>query len=238
MNLQPAARILVVDDDAGLRRELSEYLSEHDYEVYSAMDAGEMNAVLAVQAIDILILDLMLPGEGGLSICGRLQETHRPYILMLSAMGSDVDRIVGLELGADDYLAKPCAPRELLARIRAILRRKQGGLHRQPAILGYSFCGFRLEVVRRRLQAPNGVIVLLTPGEFTLLYTFLTRPGQALSRDQLLDVARGSDMEIFDRAIDVQISRLRRKLSAFTNEEMITTQRGVGYKFSGHVARQ
>ena len=234
---QPAARILVVDDDAGLRDEIAEYLGEQDYEVHAAGDAEEMNAVLASQAIDVLVLDLMLPGEGGLSICRRLQDRDRPYILMLSAMGRDVDRIVGLELGADDYLAKPCAPRELLARIRAILRRKQGGDQNQAACFGYRFCGFRLEVVRRQLQAPNGVTVLLTPGEFALLCTFLERPHQVLTRDQLLDAAKGGDAEIFDRAIDVQISRLRRKLCAFTDQKIITTLRGIGYTFSGPIAR-
>jgi two-component system OmpR family response regulator len=237
MNTQPAARVLVVDDDAGLRVEIVDYLSDHDFEVCSAADAEEMNAILAVQSVDILVLDLMLPGEGGLSICRRLQETRRPSILMLSAMGEDVDRIVGLELGADDYLAKPCAPRELLARIRAILRRKHGGVLSQPSFVGYRFCGFRLDVLRRQLQAPNGVTVLLTPGEFTLLNAFLERPDQVLTRDQLLDAARGSDVEVFDRAIDVQISRLRRKLCAFTDRDIIMTLRGAGYVFSEPIAR-
>jgi len=236
-NPRPAARVLVVDDDAGLRGEITEYLIDNDFEVYSAPDADEMNAVLAAQSIDILVLDLMLPGEGGLSICQRLQESGRPSILMLSAMGETVDRIVGLELGADDYLGKPCAPRELLARIRAILRRKRGGLPSRAVSIGYGFCGFRLDVLRRQLQAPNGVTVLLTPGEFTLLHAFLERPDQVLTRDQLLDAARRSDAEIFDRAIDVQISRLRRKLSAFTDREIIATLRGAGYMVSGPIAR-
>jgi two-component system OmpR family response regulator len=237
INPEPAARILVVDDDSGLRAEIADYLVEHDYEVYSAPDAEAMNAILAVQSIDILVLDLMLPGEGGLSVCRRLQKTRRPSILMLSAMGQDADRIAGLEFGADDYLAKPCAPRELLARIRAILRRRQGGPLSKPDFVGYKFSGFRLDVMRRQLQAPNGVTVLLTPGEFTLLLAFMERPNQVLTRDQLLDAARGGDVEIFDRAIDVQISRLRRKLCAFTDHEIIVTLRCVGYRFSGHIVR-
>ncbi len=237
MNTQSAARVLVLDDDAGLRTQIADYLSDHDFDVYPAADAEEMNAIFAVQPVDVLVLDLMLPGEGGLSICRRLQETRRPSILMLSAMGEDADRILGLELGADDYLAKPCAPRELLARIRAILRRKQGGILSQPAYVGYRFCGFRLDVLRRQLQAPNGVTVLLTPGEFTLLHAFLERPDQVLTRDQLLDAARGSDAEVFDRAIDVRISRLRRKLCAFTDREIIMTLRGSGYMFSEPISR-
>jgi two-component system OmpR family response regulator len=234
---QPAARVLIVDDDDGLRTEIADYLGEQDFEVHSARDAESMDAILAERSVDILVLDLMLPGEGGLSICRRVLEAGGPAILMLSAMGEDVDRIVGLELGADDYLAKPCAPRELLARIRAILRRKQGGVGRPPVGVGYRFGGFRLDVPRRHLQAPNGVTVLLTPGEFTLLYAFLERPGQVLTRDQLLDAARGCDTEIFDRAIDVQISRLRRKLCAFTDREIIVTLRGAGYIFSEPIAR-
>jgi len=237
MNPQPMARVLVVDDDAGLRTEIVEYLIDNDFEVYSAGDSDEMNAVLAVHSIDILVLDLMLPGEGGLSICRRLQESVRPSILMLSAMGETVDQIVGLELGADDYLGKPCAPRELLARIRAIMRRKRGSIVGKPISVGYRFCGFRLDALRRQLHAPNGVTILLTPGEFTLLHAFLERPGQVLTRDQLLDSARGGDAEIFDRAVDVQISRLRRKLSAFTDRDIITTLRGVGYMFSEPIAR-
>jgi two-component system OmpR family response regulator len=237
-NPQPAGCVLVVDDDAGLRSEIADYLIENGFEAHCANDAQEMDAVLAARSIDVLVLDLMLPGEGGLSICRRLQESVRPSILMLSALGEDVDRIIGLEMGADDYLGKPCAPRELLARIRAILRRKaQGGPPSTPAVFGYGFCGFRLDVLRRQLRAPNGVAILLSPGEFTLLHAFLVRPDQVLTRDQLLDAARGADVEVFDRAVDVQISRLRRKLNAFTDREIISTLRGAGYIFSEPVTR-
>jgi two-component system OmpR family response regulator len=153
-------------------------------------------------------------------------------------MGEDVDRIVGLELGADDYLAKPCAPRELLARIRAVMRRRQPTEAQtgEPRV-GYGFYGFRLDLWRRQLEAPNGVVILLTPGEFSLLQAFLERPNQILSRDQLLDRAHGTEANVFDRAIDVQVSRLRRKLNSASDRDLIRTYRGVGYLFAASVAR-
>jgi two-component system OmpR family response regulator len=157
---------------------------------------------------------------------------------MLSAIGEDIDRIVGLELGADDYLAKPCVPRELLARLKAILRRKrQMAEPERVASLAYGFCGFRLDIMTRELVAPSGVTVLLTHGEFCLLKTFVERPNRVLTRDQLLEAGRGDDSDVFDRAVDVQLSRLRGKLRSFTDRDIIRTYRGAGYLFGEAVTR-
>jgi two-component system OmpR family response regulator len=241
MNVAIAAarepHILVVDDDAGLRQHISAYLVEHSMKVDVAQNAMEMEQILSAKPIEVVVLDVMMPGEDGLSICRRLAARNGPPVIMLSAMGEEVDRIVGLELGADDYLAKPCNPRELLARIRAVLRRREDGGGRLPADLGYSFAGFQLDMSRRQLKAPNGVLVLLTAGEFALLLAFLTHPNRVLSRDELLERARGGDADVFDRAIDVQISRLRRKLHACTERELILTYRGSGYMFDADVRR-
>jgi two-component system OmpR family response regulator len=241
MNVAIAAasepHILVVDDDAGLRQHIGAYLAEHSLKVEVAQNAAEMEQVLASKPIEVVVLDVMMPGEDGLSICRRLAARNGPPVIMLSAMGEEVDRIVGLELGADDYLAKPCNPRELLARIRAVIRRREEGGVRLPADLGYSFAGFQLDMARRQLKAPNGVLVLLTAGEFALLLAFLSYPNRVLSRDELLERARGGEADVFDRAIDVQISRLRRKLHACTERELILTYRGSGYMFDADVRR-
>ena len=229
-SLPAIARVLVVDDDPGIRDVLCEYLGRHGYDARGAADGAEMDRVLAEgPRIDVIVLDLMMPGEDGLSICRRLAG-NGPPVIMLSAMGEDADRIVGLELGADDYLAKPCNPRELLARIRAVLRR------RAPASAGkgqgLKFRGWRLDLVRRELTGPDGVAVPLSGGEFNLLRVFAERPGRILSRDQLLELARGPATEAFDRAIDVQISRLRKKLDDGSGAEIIETIRGEGYRFA------
>jgi len=233
----PEPHILVVDDDAGLRQHISAYLSEHSLTVEVAQNSAEMEQILSTKPIEVVVLDVMMPGEDGLSICRRLAARNGPPVIMLSAMGEEVDRIVGLELGADDYLAKPCNPRELLARIRAVLRRREEGGGRLSADLGYSFAGFQLDMSRRQLKAPNGVLVLLTAGEFALLLAFLAHPNRVLSRDELLERARGGEADVFDRAIDVQISRLRRKLHACTERELILTYRGSGYMFDADVRR-
>ncbi|MBS0295871.1 MAG: response regulator [Proteobacteria bacterium] len=234
----PVARILVVDDDVILRVEIADYLSQHGYAVETAADGVEMQVILTARAVDLIVLDLMLPGEDGLSICRRLAEQGGPPIIMVSAMGHDTDRIVGLELGADDYLPKPCNPRELVARVRAVLRRREdirrGGAKRGRTI---NFRGFSVDPARRRLRAPNGVTILLTVGEFALLGAFLDHPQRILSREQLLELARGGDAEVFDRAVDVQISRLRRKLHGCSDVEIIKTYRGSGYLFDAKVTR-
>ena len=234
----PARHILVVDDDTQLREQVSAYLVEHGYQTHVAADAREMDKVLGEAPIDLVVLDLMLPGEDGLSICRRLTESGGPAIVMVSAMGDEVDRVLGLELGADDYLPKPCSPRELLARVRAVFRRLdevRGGAPRRGKT--YHFQGFVVDTLRRQLRAPNGTTILLTGGEFSLLSVFLENPQRILSRDQLLEQARGSQTEVFDRAVDVQISRLRRKLHASVEGEIIKTYRGAGYLFDAKVTR-
>jgi two-component system OmpR family response regulator len=232
-------KILMVDDDPGIRDVVSEFLGRHGYMVETASDAREMDAALAKGGFELIILDVMLPGEDGLSICRRLASTEGgPPVIMLSAMGEDTDRIVGLELGADDYLPKPCNPRELLARVRAVLRRRQ-----EPALgkdrplgAGCEFSGWRLDLVRRELMNADGVVVNLSSGEFSLLRVFVERPQRVLTRDQLLDLARGRDSEAYDRAIDVQISRLRRKLED-SSGDLIRTIRSEGYMFTAKVNR-
>ncbi len=233
------AQILVVDDDSELRTQTAAYLADHGYGVLAAADATQMDAILAANAVDLVILDVMLPGEGGLSICQRLARSAGVSIIMLSAMGEEVDRVLGLELGADDYLPKPCSPRELLARVRAVLRRRDERAEGAPrrTTNAYHFLGYTLDVVRRQLRGPGGAVVLLTAGEFSLLSAFLEHPGRILSRDQLIELARGGEPDVFDRAIDVQISRLRRKLKTDDEREVIRTYRGAGYLFDAKVQR-
>jgi len=233
-----ASKILMVDDDPGIRDVVSDFLGRHGYLVETAGDARAMDALLARGGFDLIVLDVMLPGEDGLSICRRLAAQEGPPVIMLSAMGEDTDRIVGLELGADDYLPKPCNPRELLARVRAVLRRRQEPAPGQDKALGAGceFSGWRLDLVRRELTNAQGVVVNLSSGEFSLLRAFVERPQRVLTRDQLLDMARGRDSEAYDRAIDVQISRLRRKLED-GNAELIRTIRSEGYMFTAKVNR-
>ncbi|WP_333585959.1 response regulator [Phenylobacterium sp.] len=233
----PAARILMVDDDPGIRDVVSDFLGRHGYAVSTAGDAREMEQALERDAVDLIVLDVMLPGEDGLAICRRLAVGDAPPIIMLSAMGEDTDRIVGLELGADDYLSKPCNPRELLARIRAVLRRAEQTGAADELGAACEFAGWRLDLVRRELRSPQGVVVNLSSGEFSLLRAFVERPQRVLTRDQLLDFARGPDSDAFDRAIDVQISRLRRKLDDGGGHDLIRTIRNEGYMFTPKVKR-
>jgi len=230
---ETAARILVVDDDPGIREVLCDYLGQHGYQTRSAASATEMDHALASGPTDLIVLDLMMPGEDGLSIVRRLSGT--PPVVMLSAMGEDTDRIVGLELGADDYLSKPCNPRELLARIKAVLRRPRENDTPPGAVM--VFDGWRLDLVRRELTRPDGQAVPLSAGEFGLLRTFVERPGRILTRDQLLEAARGTEADVFDRAMDVQISRLRKKLDDGSGRDLITTIRGEGYRFDARVRK-
>ncbi|HUO21507.1 MAG TPA: response regulator [Caulobacteraceae bacterium] len=237
-NAPPGAKILMVDDDPGIRDVVSEFLTRHGYTVETAADAAGMEQALDKGSIDLMVLDVMLPGEDGLSICRRMAGDG-PAIIMLSAMGEDTDRIVGLEIGADDYLPKPCNPRELLARIRAVLRRRQDARpveERQGSAL--EFVGWRLDLVRRELRTPDGVVINLSSGEFSLLRALVERPQRVLTRDQLLDFARGPDTEAYDRAIDVQISRLRKKLDdGVGGQDLIRTIRNEGYMFKAKVTR-
>lgn len=234
MDTAAPARILVVDDDPGIRDVLGDYLARHGYEVRAAADGAEMDRALAERPADLVVLDLMMPGEDGLSICRRLAEAGPP-VIMLSAMGEETDRIVGLELGADDYLSKPCNPRELLARVRAVLRRRREPAGDPPRGQALRFRGWRLDLVRRELTSPAGALIPLSSGEFNLLRALAERPGRILSRDQLLDLARGPAAETFDRAIDVQVSRLRKKLDDGAGADVIETVRGEGYRFAAEV---
>jgi two-component system OmpR family response regulator len=188
-----------------------------------------MERVLARTPIDLVILDLMMPGEDGLSACRRLVEGMGPPVIILSALGEEQDRIVGLELGADHYLAKPCSPREILAHVRALLRRQKSG-DRPGARHVYSFLGWRIDLDSHELLDPDGVLVHLSDGEFAMLRVFVERPRRVLSREELLHAARGPDSDAFDRAMDVQVSRLRRKLGA-GDSDLIRTVRNEGYLF-------
>ena len=228
---QPQPRILIVDDDNDLRGLIGDFLGNNGYDIHTAAQAREMDKVLARGDISLVVLDYMMPGEDGLSICKRLKEQGGPPVIMLSARGEDIDRIVGLELGADDYMAKPFHPRELLARVRAVLRRREGRSEVETRATSSHFFGWQLDNIKRNLTRPDGVQVALSNAEFDLLRVFLDRPGRALSRDQILDYLHGPNTDSFDRAIDVQISRLRRKLSDDHNEDIIRTIRGIGYMF-------
>jgi two-component system OmpR family response regulator len=232
------ARILMVDDDPGIRDVVSDFLGRHGYRVETAADGREMDEVLDRGPVDLVVLDIMLPGEDGLTICRRLAGAEAPPpIIMLSAMGEDTDRIIGLEVGADDYLPKPCNPRELLARVRAVLRRVEQRPIGGSGVTGCEFAGWRLDLVRRELRSPPGVVVNLSSGEFGLLRAFVEHPQRVLTRDQLLELARGPASEAFDRAIDVQISRLRRKLDDGGGQDLIRTVRNEGYLFTPRVKR-
>jgi two-component system, OmpR family, response regulator len=233
--------ILVVDDDREIRSLVAQLLRKHGFRVTDAADGREMMQVIENGRFDLVVLDLMLPGEDGLSLCRRVRAASTLPIIMLTAMGEETDRIVGLEMGADDYLPKPFNPRELLARIRAVLRRAGGELP-EPATEDAGslrvFEGWSLDTAKRELRAPDGTLVPLTAGEYDLLAAIVERPGRVLSRDQLLDLTRGRDAVPFDRSVDVQISRLRRKLETDPKEpQIIKTVRGGGYVFTCEVSR-
>ncbi|MDE2356420.1 MAG: response regulator [Alphaproteobacteria bacterium] len=234
-----AEHILLVDDDPGIRDVVSEFLLRHGYAVETAADGPEMERAMSRKSPDLVVLDLMLPGEDGLSICRRLARPEGPAVIMLSAMGEETDRIIGLELGADDYLPKPCNPRELLARVRAVLRRRRDAPPTDGNLgAACEFAGWRLDLVRHELRSPSGVVVNLSSGEFSLLRAFVEHPQRVLTRDQLLEYARGPQSDAFDRAIDVQISRLRRKLEDGGGAvELIRTVRSEGYIFTPKVNR-
>ncbi len=233
----PAANdghVLIVDDDAQIRQLTGKFLREHGYRVTVARDGRELRQVLAGAAIDIVILDIMLPGSNGLDLCREIRSRSNLPVIMLTARGSETDRIVGLEIGADDYLAKPFNPRELLARINSVLRRARA--NRGTPDAGSSYCfqfeGWNLDTRRRELTDPNGVVVDLSTGEYDLLLTFLEAPQRVLSRDQLMDAAKNRVATGFDRAIDIQVSRLRRKIDVSEHgQAKIKTIRGAGYLF-------
>jgi two-component system OmpR family response regulator len=233
------SRILVVDDDPDLRKLITDFLAGHGYVVAAAENAADMRRAIDADRPDLVILDVMMPGEDGLSAARKLAaDSSGPSIIMLSALGSETDRIIGLEVGADDYLAKPCNPRELLARVRAVLRRRRSN-EAKDADSGqqFEFAGWRLDVLRRDLRDPTGIFINLSEGEFTLLKSFVEHPQRVLTRDELLDFARGNNAEVFDRAIDSQISRLRRKLNERSDVELIRTVRNEGYMLLPRVTR-
>jgi two-component system OmpR family response regulator len=231
-------RILIVDDDEALRRLVGDFLKGQGYAVFEADGGQAMRGILDEEMIDVVILDVMMPGEDGLSLARALSARRDLGIIMVSALGSETDRIIGLEVGADDYLAKPVSPRELLARIRALLRRQHQQENADDAAAAYVFDGWTFDLIRRVLRDPLNVIISLSDGEFSLLRVFVERPQRVLSRDQLLEYARGPDSEAFDRAIDTQVSRLRRKLGTRTRTELIRTVRSEGYMFLPKVTRR
>lgn len=227
--------ILLVDDDRSIREALTRYLARRGFIVRAAAGATEFDLLLANRTPDLVILDVMLPGEDGLSICRRLAPTGMP-ILILSALGETMDRVVGLEIGAWDYLAKPFDPRELLARVRTLLRRERLASVPDSAPT-FRFAGWMFDPEARRLHDPAGGSVVLTRGEAALLLAFVERPGRLLSRNQLLDLTRGSDAAPYDRAIDLAVSRLRRRLEP-NAALLIETVRGEGYRFAAAVDRR
>jgi two-component system OmpR family response regulator len=232
--------ILVVEDDREISALVARYLRANECRVSVADDGRAMDRVLAESRIDLIVLDLMLPGEDGLSLCRRLRASSAIPIVMLTAKGEDIDRIIGLEMGADDYLPKPFNPRELLARVRAVLRR--GTADRPQTEEGVaqflSFAGWKLQPGLRELSNPDGAKVALTGAEFDLLHAFCERPGRVLSRDQLLDLTQGRAAGPFERSVDVLVSRLRQKMEADPRHpHFIKTIRSGGYLFTPQVAR-
>lgn len=230
-------QVLLVDDDAEIRQLVGDYLTEHGLKVHSLPDAARLRALLDVHPIDIALLDIMLPGEDGLALCRELREQRDLPVIMLTALAEESDRVVGLEMGADDYLTKPFSNRELLARIRAVLRRSERGLavHLPDEHSCYQFAGWTLLPARRELFNADRVLISLTGGEFDLLLAFLRRPQEILSREALLDFTKGRSAKGFDRSIDVQLSRLRRKLG---DPELIKTVRGGGYLLTAEVTAE
>lgn len=227
-------KILVVDDDMRLRSLLERYLTEQDFIVRSAANAEQMDRLLERENFHLLVLDLMLPGEDGLSICRRLRQKENEIpIVMLTAKGDEVDRIIGLEIGADDYLPKPFNPRELLARIRAILRRKSKEVPGAPELdeKEYEFGEFKLDLATREMRRGDEVMAL-TSGEFAVLKTLIKHAREPLSRDKLMNLARGRDYSALERSIDVQVSRLRKMIEEdHTKPRYIQTVWGIGYVF-------
>jgi two-component system OmpR family response regulator len=229
--------ILLVDDDRDIRQPLGEYFRRHGFRISLARDGREMERVLATSHIDLIVLDVMMPGEDGFSICKRLQKDLRIPIILLTALAESTDRVVGLELGADDYVTKPFDPRELVARSRSVLRRAQMLPRRQRHARGMvRFDRWRFDFSRREVLREDSVAVRLSSGEHTLLVALIEHAGVTLRREQLLDLTRGRQAQQFERSIDLQISRLRRKLESDPkNPRIIQTKWGGGYVFAAHV---
>ena len=236
MNAQD--HILIVDDDREIRTLLADYLHKHGYRVSAVADGRALWSMLDSARVDLIILDVMLPGDDGFVLCRNLQARGNWPVIMLTAKGDDTDRIVGLELGADDYLPKPFNPRELLARIKSVLRRHRAvpdNLQAQPAG-ALRFAGWTLDLTGRNLVSPHQVVVPLSGAEFRLLRVFVTYPNRVLSRDQLMDLTVGREADPFDRSVDVQVSRLRQRLGDDAREPIIIkTVRGEGYVLAASV---
>jgi two-component system OmpR family response regulator len=236
--MEPSAHILVVDDHREIRDLLSKYLARYGFRVSAAESAARARRLLEASAIDLVVLDIMMPGEDGLSLCRHLRTATDLPVIMLTAMAEDTDRVVGLEMGADDYVVKPFNPRELLARIKSVLRRARAlpGNLEPEAVKSFRFAGWTLDAASRNLTAPDGVVVPLSGTEFKLLRVFLAHPKRVLSRDQLIELMISRDAGPFDRAIDVQVSRLRQRLRDDAREpRIIKTVRGEGYVLSAQV---
>lgn len=235
--IQP--HILVVDDDPQIRTLLDEYLTSNELRVTVAANGQQMSSLLADEAIDLVVLDLRLAGEDGMTIARSLRDQSAIPIVMLTGVKDEADRVMGLELGADDYLTKPFSPRELLARIRTVLRRTRSGAlqqARQQEVRAYRFADFELNLRTRRLKRHVGPVIELTNREFNLLAALVAAAQRILTRDQLLEASRVYDNEVYDRSIDVQVLRLRRKIEADPSQpRFIVTERGVGYTFNSPV---
>ncbi|OYW47033.1 MAG: DNA-binding response regulator [Sphingomonadales bacterium 32-68-7] len=234
-------RILLVDDEASLRQPLADYLVRQGFVVRQAEDAAKARAALLDETPDLVLLDIMMPGEDGLSLCRHLAESKDLPVIMLTARGEPTDRIVGLEIGADDYVVKPFEPRELVARIRSVLRRAArpvagGAVSEDDA--QYEFDGWKLDPLKRRLTDAQGAVVPISSAEFRLLIAFLNHPRQVLDRDRLLDMVQGREAHLFDRAVDNQVSRLRRKMEEDSRDpKLIQTVWGGGYRLAADVRR-
>lgn len=233
-----ATAILLVDDEAALREPLGDYLRRQGFAVTEAASAAEARAHLAASHVDLVLLDIMMPGEDGLSLGRHLAETKRVPVVFLTARGEATDRIVGLEIGGDDYVVKPFDPRELVARIRSVLRRAGRAAPERAQSVIYEFEGWRLDPLKRRLLDSAGAVVAISSAEFRLLMAFLDHPRQVLDRDRLLDMVQGREAHLFDRAVDNQISRLRRKIEVDSrNPQLIQTVWGGGYMLAAEVRK-
>lgn len=238
--MEPTPHILIVDDHEEIRTLLAKYLRKHSYRVTTADGGGAMKRVMQDSAIDLLVLDIMMPGEDGLSLCRSLRASSDTPVILLTALAEETDRVIGLEIGADDYLTKPFNPRELLARIKAVLRRSHSlpPQREKPAESLLSFDRWRLNAGQRELIDEANVITPLSTAEFSLLMAFLDRPNRVLSRDQLLDLTQGREAKAFDRSIDNQVSRLRKKIERDPKTpRLIKTVWGGGYSFASDVER-
>jgi DNA-binding response OmpR family regulator len=231
----PRPHVLVVDDDAAIRRVVDDYLLQNDFRVTGASSGAELMSALGAQVIDLVLLDLRLQGEDGMHLLRQVRAHSQIPVIILTGRAEEADRVMGLELGADDYLTKPFSPRELLARIRTVLRRTRAGqeVHGAPVCRAYRIPGWELNLRTRKLTAADGGQVPLSNGEFNLLAALLSTANRVVTRDQLIEMSRRYDNEVYDRAVDVQILRLRRKLEHNPAEpQIIITERGAGYRIA------